>query len=40
LEPDRLQGMFEDAPEIEVHEGDRIVRDVKIPTQEKPGAMP
>jgi hypothetical protein len=39
LEPDRLQGMFEDAPEIEVHEGDRIIRDVKIPAQEKPGAM-
>jgi hypothetical protein len=38
LEPDRLQGMFEDAPEIEVHEGDRIIKDVKIPVQEKPGA--
>lgn len=40
LEPDRLQEMFKDAPEIEVHEGDRIIRDVKIPVQEKPGAMP
>jgi hypothetical protein len=38
LEPDRLQGMFEDAPEIEVHEGDRIVKDVRVPVQEKPGA--
>ena len=40
FEPDRLQEMFKDAPEIEVHEGDRIIRDVKIPVQEKPGAMP
>jgi hypothetical protein len=40
LEPDRLQEMFKDAPEIEVHEGDRIIRDIKIPVQEKPGAMP
>ena len=38
LQPDRLEGMFGDAPEIEVHEGDRITRDVKIPAQEKPGA--
>jgi hypothetical protein len=40
LEPDRLQGMFDGAPEIEVHEGDRIIRDLKIPVAEKPGAMP
>jgi hypothetical protein len=38
LQPDRLEGMFGDAPEIEVHEGDRITRDVKIPVKEKPGA--
>jgi hypothetical protein len=38
LQPDRLEGMFGDAPEIEVHEGDRIARDVKIHVQEKPGA--
>ncbi len=38
LEPERLQGLFEEAPEIDVHEGDRIVKDVRIPAQEKPGA--
>ena len=35
LEPDKLEGMFLNSPEIEVHEGDRIIRDAHIPT-EKP----
>jgi Carboxypeptidase regulatory-like domain len=38
LQPDKLEGMFEAAPEFEVHEGDRITRDVKIPMQENPRA--
>ena len=31
LEPDKLEGMFLDSPEIEVHEGERITRDINIP---------
>ena len=35
LEPDKLEGLFLDSPEIEVHEGERITRDINIP-KEKP----
>jgi hypothetical protein len=37
LEPDKLEGLFLVPPEIEVHEGERIARDVNIP-KEKPSA--
>ena len=33
LDPGKLEGMFLDSPEIEVHEGERITRDVYIPKE-------
>ena len=33
LEPGKLEGMFLDSPEIEVHEGERIVKDVNVPKE-------
>jgi hypothetical protein len=39
LEPDKLDGIFLDSPEFEVHKGERIVRDISIP-KENPSEVP
>ena len=36
LEPDALQEKFGDASVIEVHEGDRITRDINLPGEKPP----
>jgi hypothetical protein len=40
LEEENIPAMFSKAPEIEVHEGDRIIKDVTIPAEERPHASP
>lgn len=40
LEEENIRAMFSKAPEIEVHEGDCIIKDVTIPVEESPHAKP